>query len=127
MSRKLHEIPDIPDYNWIRRQMAEDLSYRLQDRQRKTSLGRPLYERINVQVILTQECPYHCPFCMERQNPMTGQMNFTAQRKALEQVLEEHPQCPSVNHRRRTGFISKADSSLIQLLSKEWKSYFFKH
>lgn len=91
MSRKLHEIPDIPDYNWIRRQMAEDLSYRLQNRQRKTSLGRPLYERINVQVILTQECPYHCPFCIERQNPMTGQMDFTAQIKALEQVLMEHP------------------------------------
>lgn len=64
MSRKLHEIPDIPDYNWICRQMAEDLSYRLQDRQRKTSLGRPLYERINVQVILTQECPNHCLFVL---------------------------------------------------------------
>lgn len=91
MSRKLHEIPDIPDYNWIRRQMVEDLSYRLQNRQRKTSLGCPLYERINVQVILTQECPYHCPFCIERQNPMNGHMNFTAQIKALEQVLMEHP------------------------------------
>ena len=91
MSRKLREIPNIPNYDWIRQQMQEDLKYRLQDRQRRTSLGRPLYERINVQVILTQECPNHCPFCIERQNPMTGQNDFVAQIKALEQVLAEHP------------------------------------
>lgn len=91
MSRKLREIPNIPNYDWIRQQMQEDLKYRLQDRQRRTSLGRPLYERINVQVILTQECPNHCPFCIERQNPMTGQNDFVAQIEALEQVLAEHP------------------------------------
>ena len=62
MSRKFSFIPEIPDYKWIRTQMQEDLKYRLHDRQRRTSLGRPLYERINVQVILTQECPHRCPY-----------------------------------------------------------------
>lgn len=91
MSRKFSFIPEIPDYKWIRTQMQEDLKYRLHDRQRRTSLGRPLYERINVQVILTQECPHRCPFCLERQNPMLGDNNFAQQQKALCNVLAEHP------------------------------------
>ena len=42
MSRKLNFIPYIKDYEYIRTQMKEDLGYRLESRQEKTSLGRPL-------------------------------------------------------------------------------------
>lgn len=91
MSRKLNFIPEIPDYDYIKSQMNEDLKYRLRSRTRKTSLGRPLYERINVQVVMTQECPYHCPFCLERRHPMKGQFDAQAQIKALQSVLKEHP------------------------------------
>lgn len=91
MSRKLSFIPPIPDYEWIRHQMQEDLKYRLETRREKTSLGRPLYYRINVQIIMTQECPYHCPFCLERQHPMKGAFQAEAQKEALRKILKEHP------------------------------------
>lgn len=91
MSRKLNHIPNIPSYDYIRYEMARDLKYRLESRQEKTSFGRPLYYRINVQVITTQECPFSCPFCLERQNPMTGNNDFPAQIDALKRVLAEHP------------------------------------
>lgn len=91
MSRKLSFIPNIPNYEYIREQMQEDLKYRLESRHERTSLGRPLYERINIQVVMTQECPYHCPFCMERKHPMKGQFNADAQIESLRSVLKEHP------------------------------------
>lgn len=91
MSSKLDFIPYIPGYDYIRRGMNNDLKYRLANRTKKTSLGRPLYERINVQLIMTQECPYHCPFCLERQHPMKGMFDAEAQIEALKKVLEEHP------------------------------------
>lgn len=91
MSSKLSFIPFINSYDDIRNEMTNDLSYRLNNRHDKTSLGRPLYYRINIQLIITQECPYHCPFCLERQNPMTGDNNFDAQVTALVKVLQEHP------------------------------------
>lgn len=92
MSSKMNFIPFIGSYADIRAEMNEDLQYRLRSRQTKTSLGRPLYYRINVQLITTQECPYHCPFCLERQNPMSGSNNFPAQIEALKRVLDEHPE-----------------------------------
>ena len=92
MSSKMNFIPFIGSYADIRTEMNEDLQYRLRSRQTKTSLGRPLYYRINVQLITTQECPYHCPFCLERQNPMSGSNNFSAQIEALKRVLGEHPE-----------------------------------
>lgn len=55
MTRKFDFIPFIPNYEWIREQMKADLEYRLKNRLYKTSLGRPLYERINIQLITTQE------------------------------------------------------------------------
>lgn len=91
MTRKLDFIPPIPGYQFIREQMVADLAYRLESRTIKTNLGRPLYYRINVQVVMTQECPYTCPFCIERQNPMTGNNDFKAQLTALRHVLTEHP------------------------------------
>ena len=57
----------------------------------KTSLGRPLYYRINVQVITTRECPYKCPFCIERENPIQGTMDKAAQLESLKKVMAEHP------------------------------------
>lgn len=72
MSRKLNFIPTIKDYDHIRGLMAEDLRYRLAERHHRTDWGRPLYYRINVQLIMTQECPFTCPFCLERKNPMKG-------------------------------------------------------
>lgn len=92
MSSKMNSIPFISSYDEIRDEMNADLQYRLKSRQIKTSLGRPLYYRINVQLITTQECPFHCPFCLERQNPMTGNNNFAAQIEALKSVLNEHPE-----------------------------------
>lgn len=91
MSRKLNYIPFISTYDDIRKEMQNDLRYRLESRRAVTSLGRPLYYRINIQVITTQECPFHCPFCLERQNPMSGDNAFDAQIESLKRVLAEHP------------------------------------
>lgn len=91
VSRKLNFIPHISSYDDIRREMEADLAYRQQTRTEETSLGRPLYYRINVQVITTQECPYACPFCIERKNPMSGDADFDAQLASLKRVLAEHP------------------------------------
>lgn len=91
MSSKLHKIPHFNSYDDIRVEMQNDLQYRLANRTDETSLGRPLYYRINVQLILTQECPYNCPFCLERKNPMQGDNDFTAQIEALKKILSEHP------------------------------------
>jgi len=91
MSRKLSYIPRIFSYDDIRTEMNDDLQYRIVTRTARTSLGIPLYYRINVQMIVTQECPFHCPFCLERQNPMSGNNDFNAQIEALKQVLVEHP------------------------------------
>lgn len=92
MSRKLNYIPHIESYDQIRAEMRRDLDYRLETRKARTSLGRPLYYRPNVQVIMTHECPYHCPFCLERKNPMKGEQDFAAQNISLIKVLNEHPQ-----------------------------------
>ena len=91
MSSKLNFIPDINSYEDIRKEMNDDLNYRLTNRHKKTSLGRPLYYRINVQIIITQECPFECPFCIERKNPMTGYNNFKGQITSLKEVLKENP------------------------------------
>lgn len=91
MSSKLDHIPLINSCEDIRAEMHRDLQYRLSSRTARTSLGRPLYYRINVQLITTQECPFCCPFCMERQNPMSGNNDFEAQIESLKQVLKEHP------------------------------------
>ena len=91
MSSKLNHIPFLHSYKSVRDEMTDDLQYRLKNRTAKTSLGRPLYYRISVQLITTQECPFRCPFCLERQNPMSGDNDFTAQLHALKMVLDEHP------------------------------------
>lgn len=91
MSSKMGRIPFIGSYGDIRAEMENDLAYRLTSRTAKTSLGRPLYYRINVQLIVTEECPFHCPFCLERQNPMSGDNDFSAQIEALKRILAEHP------------------------------------
>lgn len=91
MSEKLSYIPKIESYDFIRNEMKKDLEYRLRSRLDRTSLGRPLYQRINVQLIMTQECPYNCPFCMERKHPMKGLFCSDEQISALKQVLKEHP------------------------------------
>lgn len=91
MSCKMNSIPFIRSYDDIRKEMEADLQYRLKHRTDKTSLGRPLYYRINIQMITTEECPFSCPFCLERQNPMSGNNDFIAQIESLRRVLEEHP------------------------------------
>lgn len=91
MSSKLNFVPFIKSYNEIRDEMNDDLQYRLNSRLTKTSLGRPLYYRINIQLITTQECPFSCPFCLERQHPMSGNNNFRLQIESLKRVLSEHP------------------------------------
>lgn len=91
MSSKMNQIPFLSSYEDVRAEMNRDLQYRLNSRTAQTSLGRPLYYRINVQMITTQECPFHCPFCLERQNPMSGDNDFEAQIEALKRVLSEHP------------------------------------
>ena len=61
MSSKMNYIPHISSYEDIRAEMSNDLQYRLASRTAKTSLGRPLYYRINVQMITTQECRSTAP------------------------------------------------------------------
>jgi hypothetical protein len=87
----MNQIPFLSSYEDVRAEMNRDLQYRLNSRTARTSLGRPLYYRINVQMITTQECPFYCPFCLERQNPMSGDNDFDAQIEALKRVLAEHP------------------------------------
>lgn len=91
MSRKLSFVPPIPNYEWVRNQMQEDLKYRLETRKEKTSLGRPLYYRINLQIVMTQECPNNCAFCVEKINPMKGCFQADAQKESLKKILKEHP------------------------------------
>ena len=86
----MSRITIMDSYKNIRDEMNRDLSYRLENRNKSTSLGRPLYYRINVQLITTEECPFQCPFCLERQNPMAGNNDFTAQIESLKRVLNEH-------------------------------------
>lgn len=90
MSRKLNFIPHFQSYDDIRAEMERDLSYRLESRHKRTEFGRPLYERINLQVIVTQECPYRCPFCIERKNPMSGIFEPESQLRSLKRVLASH-------------------------------------
>lgn len=91
MSSKLNYIPHLKSYNDIRKEMERDLEYRLANRQDKTWLGRPLYLRINIQLIVTQECPYNCPFCIERKKPMKGNNDFEGQKRSLRLLLKTHP------------------------------------
>ena len=91
MSRKLNAIPYISSYEDIRKEMQNDLEYRIRERKETTFLGKPLYYRINIQLILTEECPFDCPFCLERLNQMSGENNFLEQIKSLKRVLKEHP------------------------------------
>lgn len=91
MSEKLKHIPHINSYDEIRAEMQNDLQYRLRSRQDTTWLGRPLYLRINIQLIVTQECPYNCPFCLERKHPMKGNNDFEAQKRSLKTLLATHP------------------------------------
>lgn len=91
MSEKMKHIPHINSYEDIRKEMNNDLRYRLNSRKERTSLGVPLYYRVNVQIITTQECPYSCPFCLERQNPMAGENDFDNQIESLKAILSEHP------------------------------------
>ena len=93
MSSKMNQIPFLSSYEDVRAEMNRDLQYRLNSRTAQTSLGRPLYYRINVQMITTQECPFHCPFCLERQNPMSGDNDFDAQIEALKRVLHTPEKC----------------------------------
>ena len=91
MSSKLNYIPKITSYNDIRNEMNRDLEWRLSNRKEKTLYGRPLYYNMNVQIIVTHECPFNCPFCMERQNPICGKQDFSAQAASLYNVLMQHP------------------------------------
>lgn len=91
MSEKKNYIPHFETYEEIREEMEKDLKYRMDCRKDRTSFGIPLYYRINVQMIITQECPYHCPFCLERKNPMQGDNDFASQIVSLKKILNEHP------------------------------------
>lgn len=69
MSSKMNQIPFLSSYEDVRAEMNRDLQYRLNSRTARTSLGRPLYYRINVQMITTQECPFYCPFLLGAAEP----------------------------------------------------------
>lgn len=91
MSRKLDFVPKLNSYKDVLDEMDNDFNYRMDSRLEETFLGRPLYERINLQIVMTQECPYKCPFCLERKHPMKGHNDFEAQLKSLKKVLLAHP------------------------------------
>lgn len=92
MSRKLSCIPNkFNNYSAVLEEMENDFQYRFSDRKRLTSFGRPLYERINLQMVITQACPFNCSFCIERQNPQGAVNNFNEQIKSLKKILIEHP------------------------------------
>lgn len=91
MSDKLNYIPFIPNYEYIQNEMEKDLEYRLNFRNRKTKFGRPLYKNISVQIITTHKCPYNCPFCIEKINPIgDSNDNKSKQLMSLIKILQEH-------------------------------------
>lgn len=91
MSEKMNFIPFIKGYDYIKKEMYKDLQYRLNCRQEKTFLGRPLYFNINVQMVITKKCNYNCPFCIEQKNNIgTNKENFEQQLISLKKVLNEH-------------------------------------
>lgn len=124
MSSKLYKIPHFNSYDDIRAEMQNDLQYRLANRADKTSLGRPLYYRINVQLILTQECPYNCPFCLERKNPMQGDNNFKAQIESLKKILLEHPNARLTITGGEPGLYPNHVSELIDTYKKHSNNVF---
>lgn len=124
MGSKMNYIPHISSYEDIRAEMSNDLQYRLADRTAKTSLGRPLYYRINVQMITTQECPFHCPFCLERQNPMSGDNDFNAQIEALKRVLLEHPNARLSITGGEPGLYPKHIANIVETYRKNGNGVF---
>lgn len=104
--------------------VSNDLQYRLASRTAKTSLGRPLYYRINVQMITTQECPFHCPFCLERQNPMSGDNDFDAQIEALKRVLQEHPNARLSITGGEPGLYPKHIANIVETYRKHGNGVF---
>lgn len=125
MSRKLDGIPNIPNYDWIRNQMNEDLKYRLSSRKRKTSFGNPLYERINVQIVVTKECPYNCYFCIDKKNPMTGNQDFNEQIKSLKLILKEHPNARLTITGGEPSLYLEHIKQLIDIYKKESDNIFY--
>ena len=124
MSSKLDFIPNIGSYNDIRTEMENDLHYRLANRTERTSLGRPLYYKINVQVVMTHECPFSCPFCIERKNPMTGDDDFNAQIKSLKKVLAEHPNARLTITGGEPGLYPKHVSELVDTYKRNSNGVF---
>lgn len=120
----MSRVPYIRSYDDIRSEMREDLQYRLHNRTAKTSLGRPLYYRINVQLITTQECPFNCPFCLERQNPMTGDNDFQAQITSLKSVLAEHPNARLSITGGEPGLYPKHIANLVETYKRNGNNIF---
>lgn len=81
MSSKMNQIPFLSSYEDVRAEMNRDLQYRLNSRTARTSLGRPLYYRINVQMITTQECPFYCPFAWSGRTRCLAIMTLTHKSK----------------------------------------------
>lgn len=48
-----------------------------------------LYRRLNIQVLVTKRCPFSCPFCVERMNPVGGiaKENCMRQVEVLKDVI----------------------------------------
>lgn len=124
MSIKLGFIPFIDSYKFIRDEMENDLEYRLESRHLKTSLGRPLYNNINVQIVMTHECPFSCPFCLERQNPMTGKDNFEKQIESLKSVLYEHPNARLTITGGEPGLYPQQVKSLVETYKENSNNVF---
>lgn len=80
--------------------------------------------RINVQMITTQECPFHCPFCLERQNPMSGDNDFDAQIEALRRVLLEHPNARLSITGGEPGLYPKHIANIVETYRKNGNGVF---
>ena len=49
---------------------------------------KSLYRRLNVQLLVTKKCPFNCPFCIEKVNPVGNEYrNEQKQLESLEKVL----------------------------------------
>lgn len=124
MSEKKNYIPHFETYEEIREEMNKDLKYRMDCRKDRTSFGVPLYYRINVQMIITQECPYHCPFCLERKNPMQGDNDFEAQIESLKKILSEHPNARLTITGGEPGLYPKHVSDIVDTYRKNSNNVF---
>ena len=112
MSSKMNYIPHISSYEDIRAEMSNDLQYRLASRTAKTSLGRPLYYRINV-LSLT------IPPLRERPQDISLLIRHFVQKYAKEfqrRIILDNACFDALHHHTWPGNVRELENTIIRLI-----------